>query len=150
MKDVELYEQLLGVQSPWKVKSVQLDYIAGHIVVKVGCQSVAWVCPVTGRRAMLTKATAVAVFARQYKTVNLYSISLNSWNRIVERLTRYVSESRLNDYYEAVFAEMVADGTLSFDAVFFDADQWYEIDTMSDLYAAEDLFTRPHSLPTAL
>ena len=35
MKDIELYEQLLGVQSPWKVESVQLDYIAGHIVAKV-------------------------------------------------------------------------------------------------------------------
>ena len=84
--------------------------------------------------------------APQYKTVNLYSISLNSWNKIEERLNRYISEGRLNEYYEAVFTEMVADGTLSFDAVFFDPDRWYEIDTMADLHAAEDMFTRPHSI----
>ncbi|MDX8411499.1 MAG: phosphocholine cytidylyltransferase family protein [Mariprofundaceae bacterium] len=84
--------------------------------------------------------------ARQYKTVNLYSVSLDSWSKIEERLSRYVSEGRLGEYYEAVFAEMVADGTLSFDAVFFDADKWYEIDTRADLREAEHLFVRPQSI----
>jgi len=78
--------------------------------------------------------------AHQYKTVNLYSLSLNSWSKIEERLSRYVSESRLGKYYETVFAEMVADGTLCFDAIFFDADQWYEIDTKADLRQADNLF----------
>ena len=45
-------------------------------------------------------------------------------------------------YYEAVFAEMVADGSLSFDAIFFDEDRWYEIDTRADVRKAEDLFAR--------
>ncbi len=84
--------------------------------------------------------------ARQYKTVNLYSFSLYSWSKIEERLSRYVSEDRLGEYYEVVIAEMVADGTLCFDAVFFDADQWYEIDTMADLHAAEMLFARSHPI----
>ncbi len=84
--------------------------------------------------------------ARQYKTVNLYSISLHSWNKIEQRLSRYVSEGRLGEYYEAVFTEMVADGTLSFDAVLFDAHRWYEIDTRADLRAAEHLFVRPRSI----
>jgi choline kinase len=84
--------------------------------------------------------------APQYKTVNLYSVSLHSWNKIEERLSRYVSEHRLGEYYEVVLAEMVADGTLCFDAVFFDADHWYEIDTMADLHAAEILFTRSHPI----
>ena len=84
--------------------------------------------------------------ACQYKTVNLYSVSLDSWCKIEERLSRYVSAGRLGEYYEAVFAEMVADGTLSFDGVFFDADRWYEIDTRTDLYAAEKLFARPRSV----
>ncbi len=88
----------------------------------------------------------------QYKTVNLYSISLPSWDRIEKRLNRYVSEGRLNDYYEVAFAEMVADGTLSFDAVFFDANLWYEIDTIADLRAAEKLFVQPrrHATPTLI
>lgn len=82
----------------------------------------------------------------QYKTVNLYSISLDSWKRIEERLGRYVAAGRLGEYYEATFADMVADGTLCFDAVFFDPDRWYEIDTREDLRAAENLFVRPRSI----
>jgi choline kinase len=84
--------------------------------------------------------------ARQYKTVNLYSLSLPSWSKIEERLSHYVSEGRLGEYYEVVLAEMVADGTLCFDAVFFDADRWYEIDTKTDLYAAEILFAQHPSI----
>jgi choline kinase len=83
---------------------------------------------------------------RQYKTVNIYSLSLDSWSKVEERLGHYVSEGRLGEYYEVVFAEMVADGTLSFGAVFFAADRWYEIDTRKDLRAAENLFARPRSI----
>ncbi len=83
---------------------------------------------------------------RQYKTVNIYSLSLDSWRKIEQSLGCYVSAGRLGEYYEAVFAEMVADGTLAFDAVFFDADRWYEIDTRTDLRAAENLFDRPRSI----
>lgn len=84
--------------------------------------------------------------ARQYKTVNLYSLSLDSWGKIEERLGHYVSAGRLGEYYEAVFAELVADGALALDAVFFDADRWYEIDTRADLRAAENLFSLPRSI----
>lgn len=82
----------------------------------------------------------------QYKTVNLYSFSLNSWNKIEEMLSRYISDGRLGEYYEAVFAEMVADGTFSCDAIFFDANRWYEIDTNADLGVAENMFARPRSV----
>lgn len=85
--------------------------------------------------------------ARQYKTVNLYSFSLKSWRNVEKRLSRYISKRRLGGYYEAVLAEMVADGTLCFDAVFFDSGRWYEIDTTSDLCDAENLFPPIH--PTA-
>ena len=54
---------------------------------------------------------------------------------------------RLDEYYEAVFADMVADGSLAFDAVHFDADQWYEIDTLADLNEAEKLFGAPRHVP---
>ncbi len=86
----------------------------------------------------------------QYKTVNIYSLSFNSWKKIEKRLSRYVSEGKLGEYYEAVFAEMVTDGSLSFDAVFFDADRWYEIDTRTDLHEAEHMFSAPLLLPAAL
>ncbi len=64
-------------------------------------------------------------------------------------LSRYVSEGRLGEYYEAVFAELVADGTLRFDAVIFDARRWYEIDTRADLRAAEHLFSQPRDNATS-
>jgi choline kinase len=77
-----------------------------------------------------------------HKTVNMYSFSRPSWQRVTLRLEQYVSAGRVNGYYEAVFAEMVAEGDLSFEAVFFDDRRWYEIDTVEDLRNAEQLFPR--------
>ena len=76
----------------------------------------------------------------KYKTVNIYSISRNSWYEIVKRLDKRVSDGKVNDYYETVFAEMIADGSLSFEKVSFDGKPWYEIDTVEDLEEAEKLF----------
>jgi len=78
---------------------------------------------------------------RQYKTVNIYSLSLNSWRGVVERLNQRIADGKVNDYYEVVFAEMIADGRLSFKSVSFDAMPWYEIDTLQDLKQAEKLFS---------
>ncbi|SES85447.1 Nucleotidyl transferase [Methanococcoides vulcani] len=76
----------------------------------------------------------------RYKTVNIYSFSLSSWHSITERLDQYISAGRVNDYYETVFAEMVADGSLALKTVSFDSKRWYEIDTVADLAKAETLF----------
>ena len=95
----------------------------------------------------------------KYKTVNIYSISLNSWKGIVKRLDSCISEGKVNDYYETVFAEMIADGSLSLESVSFDGKPWYEIDTIADLAIAEKLFssaayrlkkTVPFSMPRFL
>ena len=86
--------------------------------------------------------------APRYKTVNMYSLSLSSWQKVVERLAAHISNGQLGEYYEAVFAEMVADNSLSFDAVFFKEDEWYEVDKMDDLIAAELLFSMPDTLET--
>ncbi len=78
--------------------------------------------------------------ASRYKTVNIYSLSTQTWRKVAARLNSYISDGRVGEYYEAVFAEMVADGTLSFEAVYFDADRWYEVDTVNDLVEAKLLF----------
>ena len=78
----------------------------------------------------------------RYKTVNICSLSLRSWRQVIRRLERYVAAGRVNEFYERVFSEMVADGSLSFLAVFFDPDSWHEIDTLADLQKAE-LFFKP-------
>lgn len=89
----------------------------------------------------------------RYKTVNIYSLSLSSWHGIAERLDQCISAGRVNDYYETVFAEMVAESCLSLQAVSFDSKPWYEIDTIADLAKAEKLFsadgyetTRPYNI----
>ncbi|NOX33527.1 MAG: phosphocholine cytidylyltransferase family protein [Deltaproteobacteria bacterium] len=77
----------------------------------------------------------------RYKTVNIYSLSLTSWYKVVEKLNQYILSGSVNDYYEAVFRQMVAQKQLSFQAVFFDGRPWYEVDTIEDLAAAERIFS---------
>jgi NDP-sugar pyrophosphorylase family protein len=82
-----------------------------------------------------------------YKTVNMYSFSSESWQRVASRLDQYISAGRVGEYYEVVFAELVAEGSLLFQAAFFDNACWYEIDTMEDLHAAERLFPTNRERP---
>ncbi len=77
----------------------------------------------------------------RYKTVNIYSFSKFQWLAIAKRLDQYISAGRVHDYYETVFADMVANGALSLQAVSFDGKPWYEIDTITDLAEAEKLFS---------
>ncbi len=97
----------------------------------------------TRRVTAFRKGGEVVGEAPQYKTVNIYSFSPQSWKVVEERLCSYVESERLDDYYEAVFTELVAEGLLAFDAVFFAANRWYEIDTSADLLEAEKMFALP-------
>ncbi len=75
-----------------------------------------------------------------YKTVNIYSLSQQSWHNITKRLDFYISAGKVNVYYESVFAEMIADGSLDLECVFFDKAFWYEIDTLLDLRESARIF----------
>lgn len=86
------------------------------------------------------KGTATHLDEIRYKTVNIYSFSLFSWHAIIDRLNQYISADKVNCYYETVFGEMVVDGNLSLQAVYFDSKPWYEVDTIEDLAEAEKLF----------
>ena len=86
------------------------------------------------------KGTPDSALDIRYKTVNIYSFSLSSWQAVIKKLNQYVSIGNVNCYYEAVFAEMIADESLSFESVSFDHMPWYEIDTIKDLAEAEKLF----------
>ena len=77
----------------------------------------------------------------RHKTVNIYSFSLSSWRGIIKKLNQHISAGSVNCYYETVFAEMIADGSLSLLAVSFDNKRWYEIDTIADMKEAEKLFS---------
>ncbi len=75
-----------------------------------------------------------------HKTVNLYSLSSATWREVVRRLDRRIAAGKVHDYYEVVFAQMVAEGLLTLQSVHFDEGRWCEIDTLEDLKAAEQLF----------
>lgn len=75
-----------------------------------------------------------------YKTVNIYSLSYKSWSNVLKRLNEYIKAGKVNDYYEKVFADLVAEGSLSFEKISFDDKPWYEIDNLLDLAEAEKLF----------
>jgi len=76
----------------------------------------------------------------RYKTVNIYSFSVSSWYQVIGKLNQYILAGRVNDYYEAVFQQMVVEKSLSLQAVHFDNQPWYEVDTIEDLASAEKLF----------
>jgi len=86
----------------------------------------------------------------RYKTVNIYSLSVSSWYRVIAKLDQYIFAGRVNDYYEAVFQQMVTEKSLSFKAIFFDRKPWYEIDTIEDLASAEKLFPARISKPLSV
>ncbi len=77
-----------------------------------------------------------------YKTVNICSLSRATWSCVLPRLEQAIVDGRANEYYEVVFAEMVADGSLSLECVLFDSDRWYEVDTLEDLRGAERITRR--------
>lgn len=88
------------------------------------------------------KGTTDSLSDIRYKTVNIYSFSLLSWQAIVKRLNQYITEGIVNCYYETVFAEMIDNKSLAFKSVSFDHKPWYEIDTIKDLAKAELLFPK--------
>ncbi len=77
------------------------------------------------------------------KTVNIYSLSATTWRDVTERLDRHITAGNVGDYYEIVFSELIADGTISLRPVLFDHERWSEIDTLADLEEAERIFLGP-------
>ena len=94
------------------------------------------------RVTQFQKGTTEPYSGTRYKTVNIYSFSLPSWQAIVKRLNQHIDAGNVNCYYETVFSEMVDNKSLLFDSVSFDHKPWYEIDNMKDLAKAELLFPK--------
>jgi NDP-sugar pyrophosphorylase family protein len=75
----------------------------------------------------------------RYKTVNIYSLSVASWEKVLGRLEEHINGGRTGSYYEIVFSELVQERELSLEAVICPADRWYEMDTVADQQAAEQM-----------
>ncbi len=78
---------------------------------------------------------------KHYKTVNIYSLSRQTWQLMRKKLDLQISANLVNGYYETVFADMVSEGSLAFSPVLFDHKRWHEIDNHVDLKAAERMCT---------
>ena len=50
MTESKFYSELLGLEMPWEVESVELDKQAMEVLVKVRCKQSVWVCPDTRER----------------------------------------------------------------------------------------------------
>ncbi|MEK7414106.1 MAG: ISL3 family transposase, partial [Planctomycetota bacterium] len=45
MQDIQLYEQILGLEEPWRVKQVTLNRTAAEVQIEVECLETVWGCP---------------------------------------------------------------------------------------------------------
>jgi NDP-sugar pyrophosphorylase family protein len=77
-----------------------------------------------------------------FMAVNICSLSRDVWGEVGERLDAHVAAGQTGLFYESVFEEMAAEGSMRSKAVVFPAERWYEIDTRADLDAAELVFPR--------
>jgi NDP-sugar pyrophosphorylase family protein len=80
--------------------------------------------------------------AGHFMAVNICSLARDTWGEVCERLDFHVAAGQTGGFYESVFEEMTAEGSLALSAVIFPAERWYEIDTLADLDAAELVFPR--------
>jgi len=76
------------------------------------------------------------------KTVNIYLLRAEALRtKILPELCRQVNSGNVQAYYETVFRDLVADGSLSdLVAVDVSTDRWYELDDHRDLEMAEFMF----------
>jgi len=77
-----------------------------------------------------------------YKTVNFYSFSEATWQVYREALDRWVQEGKLDQYYEAVLAELINKGAVRMSGVDVGVDGWAEIDDVEDLKRLESALAR--------
>ncbi len=82
-----------------------------------------------------------------FKTVNIYLLREDLLrNQIRPRLCRAIEAGRMQDYYESIFRDCVADASLvDLAAVDVSASRWCEIDNDRDRDAAEFLFLERHA-----
>ena len=75
------------------------------------------------------------------KTVNVYRLSQTTLQRrFVPMLDRYVADGHTNQFYEAIIAQLIAQGNLRLGVHRTGTWQWAEIDTQADLRRAERTF----------
>jgi choline kinase len=82
-------------------------------------------------------------YASAFKTVNIYKFSPDVLqNQIVPELDSYIAQQRYDQYYEAVFADLISRDAMRLAVLGAAPNRWAEVDTWEDLQAAEELFAK--------
>lgn len=75
------------------------------------------------------------------KTVNIYRLSKESLeDAIVPKLEEFLEDGRDDQFYEAVFANLIGAGRMNMAVINTGSYRWAEIDTLGDLSDAEKMF----------
>ena len=82
-------------------------------------------------------------YASALKTVNIYKLSKEVLqDQIVPALDSYVAQQRNDQYYEAVFADLISRDAMHLAVLTAAPNRWAEVDTWEDLQAAQKLFAQ--------
>jgi L-glutamine-phosphate cytidylyltransferase len=80
-----------------------------------------------------------------FKTVNLTSLSAQSWLTLRRRVGTLVRAGHVDCFYEAALCDLLRDGALGLQGVRFTGHPWVEIDSATDLAIAERVFAPSRS-----
>lgn len=89
-----------------------------------------------------------AELSGMHKTVNFYSFSEATWRVYSERLDAWVRAERLDQYYEAVLAELINEGSVTMRGADVGAKGWAEVDDAKDLAHLESSLAARATLAT--
>jgi choline kinase len=81
-------------------------------------------------------------YLHAFKTVNIYRLTKESLlETIVPEMEEFLADGRADQYYEAVFANLIRSRRMDMAVMTTGARKWAEIDNLSDLRKAERMFT---------
>jgi choline kinase len=68
-----------------------------------------------------------------YKTVNITSLSVETWQFVKEEIRNSVARGEVNSFYEKAFLKLMARNMIRFKMVDYSQTWWDEVDTVEDL-----------------
>lgn len=83
-----------------------------------------------------------------YKTVNMYSFSQATWNKVHQALKSRLDEGHVHAYYELAIRDLVRTGQIKLEMADFSNHWWDEIDCIEDLTRVEQHMKRRNRLLT--
>lgn len=80
-----------------------------------------------------------------YKTVNVYSFSIQTWNLLRDKIAEHIDAGDVNIFYEVAINSLIKSGQIEMEMVDFSRVMWHEIDSISDYKRAVHATTLEYS-----